>query len=69
MGVALIIIGIIYAVYKICEELSWETSAYEGKELDVDAMFRDSCVEMTCGRMTKSEIKRKYKSGGYAKKK
>lgn len=68
MGTALIILGIIYAVYKICEEASWNTNAYDGKELDVDAMFRDTCVEMTCGRMTKSQVKRKYKNGGYAKK-
>ena len=60
MATALFIFGIIYAVYKICEEASWNTSAYDGKELDVDAMFRDTCVEMTCGRMTKSQVKRKY---------
>lgn len=68
MGVALLVLGVIYAVYKICEELSWETSAYDGKELDVDAMFRDTCVKMTCGKMTKADIKRKYKRGGYAMK-
>lgn len=68
MGGALIILGIIWLVYQIAKEKSWETNAYDGKELDVHQMFVDTNVNMTLGKMSKSDVKRKYKSGGYAKK-
>lgn len=67
MGGILIIIGIIWLVYQIAKEKSWNTNAYDGKELDVYQMFVDTNVNKTLGKMSDAEIKRKYKSGGYSK--
>lgn len=67
MSGALLLIGIIWLVYHLVEEASWHTNAYDGKELDVEKMFRDTNVKMTLGQMSKSEFKRNYKSGKYRK--
>lgn len=68
MSGLLIVIGLIWLVYQIAKEKSWDTNAYDGKELDVHQMFIDTNVNMTLGKMSKGDVKRKYKSGGYAKK-
>ena len=68
MGGLLIIIGLIWLVYQIAKEKSWDTNAYDGKELDVHQMFIDTNVNKTLRRMSDADIKRKYKSGGYVKK-
>ena len=68
MSGLLIIIGIIWLVYHLIQEVSWNTNAYDGKELDIHQMFIDTNVNKTLGRMSDADIKRKYKSGGYAKK-
>ena len=68
MSGLLIIIGIIWLVWKLAEEASWNTNAYDGKELDVHQMFIDTNVNKTLGKMTDADIKRKYRNGGYAKK-
>lgn len=68
MGWLLIGIGGAWLLYKILQEVSWNTRAYDGKDLDIDKMFYDTNVKMTTGKMSKSEFKRKYKRGDYAKK-
>lgn len=35
MSGLLIVIGLIWLVYQIAKEKSWDTNAYDGKELDV----------------------------------
>lgn len=59
----LLIIGIIWLIYHLVEEASWNTNAYDGKEYDVTKAFNDACVK----RISKSEFKRNYKSGKYSK--
>ena len=68
MSGLLIVIGLIWLVYQIAKEKSWDTNAYDGKELDVNKMFIDTNVNKTLGRMSDADIKRKYKNGGYVKK-
>ena len=67
MSVLLIIIGVIWLIYHLVEEASWNTNAYDGKELDVQKMFYDTNVKMTLGQMNKSEFKKNYKNGRYSK--
>lgn len=67
MDGALLVLGIIWLVCQIAKEKSWDTNAYNGKELDVHQMFVDTNVNMTLGKMSKSDVKRKYKNGGYSK--
>ena len=67
MRVALLVLGIIWLIYQNAKEKSWDTNAYNGKELDVHQMFIDTNVNMTLGRMSKGDVKRKYKNGGYSK--
>lgn len=67
MGAALIIIGVIWLIWQLAKEKSWDTNAYDGKELDVQKMFYDTNVKMTLGQMSKSEFKKNYKSGKYSK--
>ena len=64
----LLIIGAIWFIWKLAEEASWNTNAYDGKELDIHQMFIDTNVNKTLGRMTDADIKRKYRNGGYIKK-
>ncbi len=63
MAGALLIIGIIWLVYHLVEEASWNTSAYQNKEYDVTKAFDDACVK----RVSKSEFKKNYKRGKYSK--
>ena len=63
MAGVLIIVGIIWLVYHMAEEASWNTNAYNNKEYDVSKAFNDACVK----RVSKSEFKRNYKSGKYSK--
>ena len=63
MAGALFIIGIIWLVYHLVEEASWNTNAYQNKEYDVTKAFNDACVK----RVSKSEFERNYKSGKYSK--
>lgn len=63
MAGILIFIGIIWLVYKLAEEQSWNTNAYQNKEYDVTKAFNDACVK----RVSNSEFKRNYKSGKYSK--
>ena len=63
MAGVLIIVGIIWLVYHMAEEASWNTNAYNNKEYDVTKAFNDACVK----RVSKSEFKRNYKSGKYSK--
>lgn len=63
----LLVIGIIWLVVNLANEASWNTNAYDGKELDVNKMFYDTNVRMTTGQMSKAEFKRNYKNGKYAK--
>lgn len=63
MAGVLIIVGIIWLVYHLVEEASWNTNAYNNKEYDVTKAFNDACVK----RVSKSEFKRNYKSGKYSK--
>lgn len=67
MSGSLLIIGIIWLVYHLVEEASWNTNAYNGKQLDIEKMFYDTNVRMTLGQMSKSEFKRNYKNGNYGK--
>ena len=67
MGGALLVLGLIWLVCQVVKEKSWDTNAYDGKDLDVHQMFVDTNVNMTLGKMSKSDIKRKYKNGGYSK--
>ena len=67
MSGSLLIIGIIWLVYHLVEEASWNTNAYNGKQLDIEKMFYDTNVRMTLGQMSKSEFKRNYKNGNYSK--
>ena len=60
---ALLFIGIIWFVYHLVEEASWNTNAYDGKEFDVNKAFNDACVK----RISKSEFKRNYRNGKYVK--
>ena len=64
----LLIIGIIRFVCKLAEQASWNTNAYAGKELDINQMFIDTNVNMTLGKMSKADVKHKYRNGGYVKK-
>ena len=66
MSGSLLIIGIIWLVYHLVEEASWNTNAYNGKQLDIEKMFYDTNVRMTLGQMSKSEFKRNYKNGNYS---
>lgn len=68
MSGLLIVIGLIWLVYQIVKEKSWNTNVYDGKELDIHQMFIDTNVNKTLGRMSDADIKRKYKNGGYVKK-
>lgn len=68
MNGLLIVIGLIWLVYRIVKEKSWNTNVYDGKELDIHQMFIDTNVNKTLGRMSDADIKRKYKNGGYVKK-
>ena len=63
MAGALLFIGIIWLVYHLVEEASWNTNAYDGKEYDVNKAFNDACVK----RISKSEFKRNYRNGKYVK--
>ena len=63
MAGVLIIVGIIWLVYHLIEEASWNTNAYHNKEYDVTKAFNDACVK----RVSKSEFKGNYKSGKYSK--
>lgn len=63
MAGILIIIGLIWLVWKIVEEASWNTNAYQNKKYDVNKAFQDACVK----RVSKSEFKKNYKSGKYSK--
>lgn len=59
----LILFGVLWLIYKICEESSWNTNAYENKEYDVTKAFEDAC----CKRISNREFKRNYKNGKYSK--
>lgn len=67
MGGALLVLGLIWLICQIAKENSWNTNAYDEKDLDVHKMFVDTNVNMTLGKMSKSDVKRKYKNGGYSK--
>ena len=63
MAGALIVLGIVWLIWKLLEEASWNTNAYDGKEYDVSKAFNDACVK----RVSNSEFKKNYKSGKYSK--
>ena len=63
----LIGLGLIWLVCQFVQEASWNTNAYDGKELDIQKMFYDTNVKMTLGEMSKSEFKRNYRNGKYVK--
>lgn len=63
MGVALLLIGILWLAVQLISEAGWNTKAYDGKELDITKMYQDSCG----GKMSKSEFKRNYRNGKYVK--
>lgn len=63
MSGLLIVIGIIWLVWQIGKEVSWNTHAYDNKEFDVDKAFNDACVK----RISNSEFKKNYKNGKYSK--
>ena len=56
MSGVLLFIGIIWLVYHLVEEASWNTNAYDGKELDVQVIAefveteeqRDKLLELGC---------------------
>lgn len=50
------------------KETSWNTHAYDGKEIDLYQMFRNTNVNVTLGKMTMNDVRRKWKKGGYVKK-
>lgn len=68
MADLLIAAGIIWLVWQVCKEKSWETNAYDNSEIDYTEYFRDLNVNVTLGKMTKADVKRKFKNGGYRKK-
>ncbi|MBQ6414930.1 MAG: hypothetical protein IJJ65_01640 [Butyrivibrio sp.] len=57
---------IVYIIYRLWEEQSWNTHAYDGKRFDVDKSYADS-TKVLLGQMSKAEYKRNYKNGKYAK--
>ena len=59
----LILFGVIWLVWHLCEEASWNTNVYDNKGYDVSKAFNDACVK----RVSKSEFKMNYKSGKYVK--
>lgn len=63
MAGLLIVIGIFWLVWKLADEASWNTKAYDTKEYDVTKEFNDVCVK----RVSKSEFKKNYKNGKYSK--
>ena len=63
MAGLLLLIGIVWLVWNLAEEASWNTKAYDNKEYDVTKAFNDACVK----RVSKSEFKKNYKSGKYSK--
>ena len=63
MAGLLVLIGVIWFIWKIAEEASWNTHAYDNKGYDVSKAFNDACVK----RVSKSEFKKNYKSGKYSK--
>ena len=63
MAGVLIVLGIVWLVWKLAEETSWHTNAYNNKEYDVTKAFNDACVN----RVSKSEFKRNYRNGKYSK--
>ena len=63
MGWFLIIIGAIWLVYKLCEEASWNTNAYNGKEYDNWKAWEDLC----CNGISTSEFKKNHRNGKYIK--
>lgn len=63
MSGLLIVIGIIWLVWQIGKEVSWNTHTYDNKEFDVDKAFNDACVK----RISNSEFKKNYKNGKYSK--
>jgi len=63
MSGCLIFIGVIWLIYNLVEETSWNTNAYKNKEYDVNKAFYDACVKG----ISKSEFRRNYKRGKYSK--
>lgn len=63
MGWLLIATGVVWLIWKLADEASWNTNAYDGKEYDVNKAFNDACVK----RVSKSEFKQNYKNGKYSK--
>lgn len=63
MALFLIFIGIIWLVYQLAKEQSWNTNAYQNKEYDVTKAFNDACVK----RVSNNEFKKNYKNGKYGK--
>ncbi len=61
MGVLIIILGIIYIIYKAAEEKSWDNC--NAHDVDYSKMSRESHLH------TPEEQKKLYKSGYYNKKK
>lgn len=64
----MIFAGLMWFVWQLYKEKSWNTHAYDGKEIDYYKMFQDTNVNVTLGKMTKADVKRKWKSGEYVKK-
>lgn len=63
MAGLLLFIGIIWLIWKVAEESSWNTNAYDNKDYDVTKAFNDACVK----RVSNSEFKKNYKCGKYSK--
>lgn len=63
MAGLLLFIGIIWLIWKVAEESSWNTNAYDNKDYDVTKAFNDACVKRVCN----SEFKKNYKCGKYSK--
>lgn len=63
MSGLLIVLGIIWLVWQVIKEHSWNTNAYQDKEYDVTKAFNDACVKG----VSNSEFKKNYKSGKYSK--
>lgn len=57
------IVGVIWLVYHLADDASWNTNAYEDKEYDVTKAFNDVC----CKGISNREFKRNYKNGKYVK--
>lgn len=62
------LIGLVLFALWLYKETSWNTHAYDGKEIDLYQMFRDTNVNVTLGKMTMNDVRRKWKNGGYVKK-